>query len=536
MRPRLEKPKKNFIDRAIEFVAPVWAGERYRARMAMASADAYLGASRRRRQTLNWDPSSGDADTDLDGSFEDLRDRSRDLYRNNSWARAAINDVTRNVVGPGIRVQSRVQRDILGLTDEEAEEFQRGAESEFWIWANSTACDARDQLTFEGIQRLAFLSHLRDGDIVVLKQYPSAEKREVFDLRLRLVEGDRLSNPDDRQNTESLRFGVEYDERGRPKILHIADSHPGDATTTTRRWSRVRVRGEKSGERMALLLFEPGRVGQSRGEPFLTPVIENLKHLGKYTESELDTAVVSSCFTAFITTQFGDGLQAQRTTASDDDSTGARTNNFEMDSGAILDLLPGEDVKFADPNRPNSGFEVFERAMLRGLGACLGIPYEVLVKHFQSSYSASRAALLDAWKLYRAYRAFLIRTLCPFAYEGVLVEAIAKGRLKAPGFFGSPRIRAAYLRADWIGPSPGQIDPTKEVEAANMLVDGGYSTRTEQTAYLTGGDHEANLDQLSRERSMAERKGVSIGGGSQPTKSQDTSAQQQDAMERMAAG
>ena len=45
-------------------------------------------------------------------------------------------------------------------------------------------------------------------------------------------------------------------------------------------------------------------------------------------------------------------------------------------------------------------------------------------------------------------------------------EAVAMGRVHAPGFFDDPIIRSAYLGTQWVGPAKGQIDELKETLAA----------------------------------------------------------------------
>ena len=39
--------------------------------------------------------------------------------------------------------------------------------------------------------------------------------------------------------------------------------------------------------------------------------------------------------------------------------------------GAIIDLNPGEDVQFADPKHPNTGYDAFTSATIRMIGAAL---------------------------------------------------------------------------------------------------------------------------------------------------------------------
>lgn len=51
-------------------------------------------------------------------------------------------------------------------------------------------------------------------------------------------------------------------------------------------------------------------------------------------------------------------------------------------------------------------------------------------------------------------------------YEEFITEAVARGRLQAPGFFLDPAIRAAWCGTEWYGTAQGQIDPLKEAKAA----------------------------------------------------------------------
>jgi capsid protein len=139
----------------------------------------------------------------------------------------------------------------------------------------------------------------------------------------------------------------------------------------------------------------------------------------------------------------------------------------------------------------------------------LELPYEVLVKHFQSSYSAARAALLDATRLFRNRRDWLAWSFCQPCYEAVLVEAVARGRISAPGFFSDPAVMQAWTGCDWIGPTPGQIDPVKEVEANTMAVEQGFKTREQATIELTGGDWSANHEVRVREEKMR-REGETV--------------------------
>ena len=180
-------------------------------------------------------------------------------------------------------------------------------------------------------------------------------------------------------------------------------------------------------------------------------------------------------------------------------------NEYEIGAGTINILEPGEDVKMATATHPNGGFDVFMRAMCEQVGAALEIPADLLLMSFNSSYSASRAALLEAWKGFRMRREWLTDDFCRPVYELWLTEAVARGRISAPGFLTDPIIRQAYLASEWIGPSQGQLDPTKEVAAAVTAIENGLSTREAESIRLNGSEYAANADKLAVENELLRR-------------------------------
>lgn len=128
-----------------------------------------------------------------------------------------------------------------------------------------------------------------------------------------------------------------------------------------------------------------------------------------------------------------------------------------------------------------------------------------------SSYSASRAALLEAWKAFKMRREWFVADFCAPIYEIWMAEAVARGRIDAPGFFTDPAIRAAYLGAEWIGPSQGQLDPVKEITAEILAVGEGFSTREQSTIRLNGGKWDANVEQITRENEKLSQAGEDPG-------------------------
>ena len=183
-------------------------------------------------------------------------------------------------------------------------------------------------------------------------------------------------------------------------------------------------------------------------------------------------------------------------------------NAYGLGNGAIVALEEGEEVQIANPGRPNTAFDGFVVSISRQIGAALEIPYELLVKNFTASYSASRASLLEAWKMFRMRREWLISSFCQPVYEEWLTEAVLKGRIKAPGFFDDPAIRAAWSGAEWYGDAQGQLDPLKEANAAKVRVDEGFSTREREAAELTGMKYETINAVRTREENMRREGGL----------------------------
>lgn len=493
-------------DRVVGWFAPQWARKRQVARFQMAATGSYMGASKARRALTEWITSAGDADADILPDLATLRERSRDLIRNNALAAGALNTKVTNVVGTGLRLKASIDRDQLGMSDEQAQAWEMAAEREWRLWSEGQDCDIERTLRFTDIQSLAFRSVLENGDVFIL--LPMKERPDGYETRVQMVEADRVLNPDFKADSVETAGGVERDESGAPVAYHIASAHPGNwLNRKALAWERVLAFGTKTGRRNVIHLYHKVRIGQTRGVPDLAPVIESLKQLGRYTEAELMNAVVSGMFTVFLKTETGDdALAAMEPTSEVGGSSSDK--DYKLGYGAMLSLGTNDSVEFADPKRPNQSFDPFVLAILRQVGVALELPFELLVKHFTASYSAARAALLEAWKFFNARRQWLAAGLCQPVYEAVIEEAVLKGRLAAPGFLADPGIRKAYLGSEWIGPARGQIDELKEVQAARERVDGGFSTEARETAQMTGSDWERDHKQRVRESEARKADGL----------------------------
>lgn len=484
------------------------------------------GASHSKRAFKGFRVASGSPAEDIDANNYTLRQRSRILYMNAPIATAALKRQRTNIVGAGLELKSTIDREILGMSQEEAARWQRHTQAEFELWAtNKRACDATGVNNFYGMQQLAALAWPMSGDVFVLIKRAEVSGLFPYSLRLHMIEADRVRTPTMMSGPAGAIFsgfatgetkagnviydGVEVDKSGAITAYWVANTYPDQVGGAETKFVRVEAYGRSSGLPNILQVMDSERPEQYRGVPYLAQAIEPLLQMRRYTEAEITAAIIQGFFTAFIKTEGNTAaIPFNEVGGGGIENTDRDSNEYELGAGTLNILEPGEDVVFGNPTHPNTGFEVFMRALCEQVGAALEIPADLLMMSFNSSYSASRAALLEAWKGFRMRREWLTDDFCRPVYEIWLTEAVARGRISAPGFLTDPLIRQAYLKSEWIGPSQGQLDPTKEVSAAVTAIDNGLSTREAEAIKLNGSEYTSNVDKLEVENELLSRAGA----------------------------
>ncbi|MGL4966151.1 MAG: phage portal protein [Inquilinus sp.] len=500
-------PRPTLLDRAIGYVAPAAAVRRLQARAGLARYSAmvggYQGGKRDRRATRDFRPTDGSADDAILPDLDDLRARSMDLGRNMPIARGALSTIPTNVIGAGLQLQPRIDRDYLGLSDEAADAWERDAARYYRHFTKR--CHFNGTLSMGAMQHMLLHSVLDAGDVFVLLA-DKQRQGDLFGLKLQVVEALRVTNPNLNADRWDLSGGIERDADGLPIAAHVCNRDPHFGSTLNapaREWQRVPFYGDRTGRRVVLHLFEQLRDGQSRGVPILAPVIEYLKQLSNLTDAELMATVVNSCFAMVVKSEDGSGTPLEGSSA----ANALKRMDLSFEPGMVIEgLAPNESIESFTPGRPMAGFDGFFSAIVQQIAIALDLSFEVLMRHFTASYSASRAALLETWKFLKKRRQWFAEVLCQPVYEAVISEAVERGYLAARGW-DDPLTREAWLGADWIGPSAGQLDPTKEVEAAERRIALGASTYSAETAELTGGDWERNYGQLVKETRMRRAAG-----------------------------
>ena len=465
------------------------------------------GASTTKNSMLGWIVEAGNAEDNIDLYSSTLRQRARDLYAGGGLARSGPNTLTTSVCGWGIQPKPKIDGDFLGMTDEAREETERSILREWRLWAENKLCDAERQQNFYDLQQLAFLSMLMSGDVFVLFGM-KPNNRTPYQTTIRLLEADRICTPDSSGSSESVETdsggriidGVEIDKEGVVIRYYVASRSPiagNDASELT--WQPIEAFGADTGYENILHIMTHERPEQRRGVPFVAAEIEALKQFSRYMNAELAGKLVSAMLTVFITSKEDDGKAGMEDAVNEDEKVTDDQLKLELAPGAIYDLPPGKGIETVDPKRSDTQFEVFVNTVIMVIASSMGIPKEVLVKKYESNYTAARAALLDFWRTVKVYRRRFNNAFNQPIYEQWLTEAVAAGRIEAPGFFDDPAIRQAWCGCEWMGASMGHVDPLKEVNAAERRIANNITSQEQEASEYNGNDWAAIVRQRKRE-------------------------------------
>ena len=479
------------------------------------------GASMTKRALKGFKAMSGSPHEDIDYNNYTLRQRGRLMYMGAPIAASAVKTTRTNAVGLGLTLNPRPDLEYLGLTPEQAAKWVKDVKREFGLWADSRySCDAIGINNFYELQQMLMISWLTSGDVFTLVQSAPPTFERPYSLRLRAIEADRVATPvnaglfatigrttgRNEQNNNIIYDGVEVDDTGMAVAFWIRNTYPFESSNEQTVYKRIEARGKETGLPNIIQILDTERPDQYRGVTYLAPVIQQFLQLNRYTEAEITAAVVQSCYSAFVTSEEDPSVMPYNEVGAGyaEEEASYDDNEYELGPGTVNIMKPGENVTFANPSHPNSSFDGFINSVVTQIGAALELPHDLIMKAFNSSYSASRGALLEAWKSFNMRRRWFVNDFCNPVYELWMTEAVALGRISAPGFFADPATRAAWLKAQWIGPSQGMLDPTKEIDAEAKACENGFSTYADSALRLNGSDFDANIEQLAREKARVQ--------------------------------
>lgn len=485
-------------------------------------------------QLANWQPALWSPDNEINIYRDRIVSRVRDLARNDGWASGTITRVVDNAIGANFRPILKPDYRMLALMTGNkafdstwADEYGKVLEAHWRSWANDPKryCDVERKQTISQMLRLGFRHKLLDGDALFLLQYRTdrlGAGRARYATTVQVVDPDRLSNPHQNFDMPNIRGGVEIDSDGAPIAYHIREAHMGDwwSGAKTMTWQRI-PRETSWGRPHVVHDYDHERGAQHRGNGILTPVVQRLKMLIKYDQSELEAAILNAIFGAYIESPYDPAMvESALGDAGQETDLGAyqsgrvdfhNDRRLSLQNGARLPILyPGEKISTVDASRPHSNFEVFESAALRNIAAATGLSTQQVTQDWSDvNYSSARSAMLEAWKtLTRRRDDYSVGAAQPIL-TAFIEEIHDTEDLPLPA--GAPdflEAQAAYCRARWMGPGRGWVDPVAEKKGAILGMEAGLSTLEMETAENAGEDWEEVLDQREREVAAYKERGL----------------------------
>ncbi|WP_295541065.1 phage portal protein [uncultured Pseudacidovorax sp.] len=476
-----------------------------------------------------WRPYLWSPDGELNIFRDRIVSRVRDLVRNDGWASGAVTRILDNSIGANFRPISKPDyRALAAYTGNTAfdatwaEEYGNVVDAHYRLWAEDAGrySDAMRKMTVPQMLRLGFRHKIVDGDALAqLLWLPQrvGRGRAIYATAVQIVDPDRLSNPQMRFDIINVRGGVEIDEYGAAVAYHIRQAHAGDWFNAEKANTWARIERETDWGRPIIVHdYDLDRAQQHRGGTgVLGPVVHRLKALIKYDGAELDAAILNAIFAAYVESP-NDPELVESALGNTELSAYQRERAAYHDQkrlslgGARMPILfPGEKIQAVTAARPTSNFADFEKAVLRNFASAAGLSAQQVSQDWSDvNYSSARGALLEAWKtLDRRRTEFAIGFANPIR-GAWLEEAHEIAELPLPK--GAPSFmecRTAYMRATWLGPGRGWIDPVAEREGSVLGMEAGLST-LEMECADQDLDWEENLDQRARELAAFKKRGL----------------------------
>lgn len=460
------------------------------------STRGYAGAAIG-RTTSDWTALSTSADAELYTSLRALRNRTRQLCRDNEYAKQALRLIVNNVVGTGIAFQSQV---MMVRGNKLNEPINTKIEAAFKRWGRAKFCHTAGKLNWPDLQRMAIRGVAESGEILFRKIYKRVPGSPIS-FQLEIIEADQLvdnwSGRAQPGKGNQIRMGVEVDEWQKPVAYWLYPRHPGDNMVNgippSNEYQRV-----PADEIIHLALFD--RPGQTRGVPWFHAAMTKLRHMGGYEEAEIVRARASASIMGFIQSPEVDGVPGIGEDPMGSDATVDGEKVFDMSPGIIKELAPGETFEGFNPSSANAAMEPFMRFMLRSVAAGVGVSYESLSRDYsQSNYSSSRLALLDDRDNWKVLQQWLKESLHQEVFDAWLDAAVLSGALDLPQYESSPEV---YEAVRWMPRGWDWVDPLKEVTAAKQAVRAGFQS-VQDVVSAKGGDFEDIFTQRRRELDLA---------------------------------
>lgn len=469
----------NWLDSAIGYVSPRAGARRMAARMAFDFANASqrrYDAAGHGRRVADWKVGTNSANRELEMSLQRLIARSRDLDRNNPYAKRAVERIADNVIGTGIRP----------TFDKDNAKLKKA-----WkIWAeDTTECDYDGRNNFYGLQWIAERTVLESGGVLIRRRRTKNNTKSKVPLQLQVFEPDILDfsknfdNPfSDSKNPGGYSIqGVEFDQNGQRVGYWMYDRYPSDGGMRSSLESKL-IPAEDIAH-----VYVQERPGQVHGVPSGVQAFVRLRDFDEFEDAELVRQKIAACFSVFITESA--------------DSRGPVTSQNDLpekvEPGTITRISPGEEMRFTNPPAKD-GLESYARQVLRGIAAAYGMSYEALTGDLSNvNFSSARMGWIETQRMYSRLQ---FQTFVPNFCAPILDWFLEYGAI-------GMAFSVKDVTATWTPPRREMIDPTKEIPAMQAMVRNGFQDWGEAVTEF-GFDPETVLGRIKKWNDEFDKNGV----------------------------
>ena len=452
-------------------------------------------------------------DSYLYAALDKIRARSRREVQSASIGSAWLYNITRHVIGGGLKVRSQYPKGAKAKTNPVASAIEK----RWGEWARE--CTVTGESWWD-VERHMLSSLVVDGEAyIALVMTPERE------LRVKVLDAGLV---DTRHNERRgggvvVKLGVEYNEDGRVTGYWLrgkADTLPNEDGYNTGMRYRVDA---------ADVLRAAWRplANMSRGVPVLAPVLTDIEQLRHYKTSEIVAARLGTRLAGYISNQPDDGMDAAEGSVEDDgeseDDDGDGDDGYEdevsaagyVDEGpedwyldnfgnGVVDnvgygvnlkrLYDGETVTPFNSQHPTTAFGPFIDSMTRSTAAGLGVADHQISGNLSGvNFSSGRLGELGSRQTYKMIRTLLVNCLYrPFFERWAEHEGLRGNIPGRPNDIG---------KVDFVAEVPQHIQPKEVANANKTALENKTKSRTE-IILEDGRDPGAVFEQLKMEEEM----------------------------------
>jgi lambda family phage portal protein len=459
-------------------------------------------------------------------SGDQLRNRARDLDRNNDYVISAVNKFTTKVLGEKCPVfQSRIkkQRSSTGSAELNTPLNLR-IEEEFRKWQDDPAsCSSNKSWNFNRILDLCVRTLMVDGEVFI-RRIQMARGRSPIKFCLELIEADNLADTyhGDRSGNPIVN-GIEYDEWGAPVAYWFYPYNPNDFLYgKNQNYSKGFAEPIRYPADEILHLYSPRRVTQGRGVSFFAATISRLRDLVGYEQAVLVGARMRAAVMGFITSVEGEDAWGHE---NPNNPNAPRQYSFEP--GTIQKLSEGENFELSSPQDPGPNLEGFARHQLRAFAANLGIAFSSLSGDYsQANYSSERANQIDERRGIRRVQELITSSLLTPVTDWWLDAAVLSGAIAVPEKLS---VRDYYCCYTWRLGGFEWVDPYKDAQAFELQLKNGMTT-LQRVLAEKNIDLNTLIEERKYEQALLEDAGIRLAylaelGGGEDAPEEDSNAE-----------